>query len=195
MSISHVVDSDGFVILPLILAFKMKIYKDIVSGDELGSDSYPTKDVVVNGYPLFYELETKQVTRSIGNIDIGANPSGEEGAEDEGADDKAVTVNNMADAHRLVETSYDKKNYTAHIKAYLKRVSEKVAAAGKDQKAFQAAAQEYVGKTLIPKFDDYAFYTGETMDPEAMVVLKVYKEDGIIPYFLVWKDGVKEEKY
>jgi hypothetical protein len=33
------------------------------------------------------------------------------------------------------------------------------------------------------------------MDPEAMVVLKVYKEDGITPYFLVWKDGIKEEKY
>jgi hypothetical protein len=33
------------------------------------------------------------------------------------------------------------------------------------------------------------------MDPEAMVVLKYYKEDGVIPYFLIWKDGMKEEKY
>ncbi|WP_458335836.1 hypothetical protein [Streptomyces sp. 372A] len=27
----------------------------------------------------------------------------------------------VVDAHRLVETAYDKKNYTGHIKAYLKR--------------------------------------------------------------------------
>jgi len=111
--------------------------------------------------------------------------------------DGEVTVNNLVDAVRLVETSYDKKSYLAHIKAYLKRVTEKLKADGKDDakvKEFQTNAQEFI-KKVVAKFDDYAFYTGETMDPEAMVVLKCYKEDGIIPYFLIWKDGVKEEKY
>lgn len=32
------------------------------------------------------------------------------------------------------------------------------------------------------------------MDPEAMVVLMFYKEDGITPYFYFFKDGLEEEK-
>jgi len=142
------------------------------------------------------EVETKAVTRSkVGNFDIGANPSEEEGG-DEGADgdNDTITINNLVDAHKLVVTSYDKKAYLGHIKVYLKRIATKLETEGKDVKAFQAAAQEFV-KKVIANFDDYEFYTGETMDPEAMVVLKVYKEDGIIPYFLFWKAGVKEEKY
>jgi hypothetical protein len=79
----------------------MKIFKDAFNGDELMSDSYPT----VTLDDLIYEVETKTVSRSkVGNIDIGANPSAEEGAEDEGADgdSDAVTVNNLVDAHNLV---------------------------------------------------------------------------------------------
>jgi len=179
----------------------MRVYKDVFNGDELMSDSYP----IVTLDDIIYEVETKMLSRSkVGAIDIGGNPSAEEGAEDEGADgdNDAVTVNNLIDAHQLVETSYDKKSYLAHIKAYLKRmvpvVKEKALAAKKDPEAevkqFQEKAQEFV-KKVVAKFDDYMFYTGEQMDPECMVVLKVYKEDGIIPYFLFWKDGLKEEKY
>lgn len=74
-------------------------------------------------------------------------------------------------------------------------MSEKLASEGKDVKDFQKRAQEFVQKEVLAKFDDLAFFTGESMDPECMVVLKIYKEDGLIPYFLVWKDAVKEEKY
>jgi hypothetical protein len=170
----------------------MKVFKDVFSGDEIASDSFPYKEIEGG---LILEFETKMITRDlVGSVDIGANASAEGGGDDEGVDDGKVTVNNLVDAVKLVETVYDKKSYLGHIKAYLKRVSDKLAADGKDVKAFQAAAQEFV-KKIIAKFDDYAFYTGETMDPEAMVVLKVYKEDGIIPYFLIWKDGVKEEKF
>jgi Translationally controlled tumour protein len=60
-------------------------------------------------------------------------------------------------------TSYDKKSYMGHIKAYLKRVAEKLKEEGRDVKAFQQAAQEFVAKILTPKFDDYEFYTGENV--------------------------------
>lgn len=58
------------------------------------------------------------------------------------------------------ETSYDKKAYLAHIKAYLKRLVAELPAARKDQ--FQAKAQEFV-KKVVAKFDDYAFFTGESV--------------------------------
>lgn len=79
----------------------MKVYKDFFNGDELAGDSYPMKELYGG---LIYEFETKQITRSIGNIDIGANASEdpEGGAGDDGVDDQAVTVNNLVDAHKLV---------------------------------------------------------------------------------------------
>lgn len=83
-------------------SFVMKIFKDIISEDELCSDSYPMQ-LIHDG--LIIEVETKQITRSkVGNIDIGANPSAEEGGEEEGADgdNDKVTVNNLVDAHQLV---------------------------------------------------------------------------------------------
>eukprot|EP01111_Echinosteliopsis_oligospora_P011383 TRINITY_DN374_c0_g1_i1.p1 TRINITY_DN374_c0_g1~~TRINITY_DN374_c0_g1_i1.p1 ORF type:complete len:170 (+),score=45.04 TRINITY_DN374_c0_g1_i1:391-900(+) len=169
----------------------MRIYKDIFNGDELGSDSFPTKDVD----DIAFEFETKQITKSIGNIDIGANASADGGGEDEGADDVAQTVNNLEDAHKLQVTSYDKKSYLGHLKAYMKRVVEHLKENNPSRvEPFQKGAQE-MAKKIIAKFDDYQFYTGESMDPEAMVVLKFYKEDGIIPYFLIWKDGVNQVKY
>jgi Translationally controlled tumour protein len=82
----------------------MRVYKDIFNGDELYTDSLPIKEIVINGYPLLSEVETKQISRSkVGNIDIGANPSAEEGG-DEGADgdNDTVTVNNLVDACKLV---------------------------------------------------------------------------------------------
>eukprot|EP01110_Echinostelium_bisporum_P013437 TRINITY_DN9129_c0_g1_i1.p1 TRINITY_DN9129_c0_g1~~TRINITY_DN9129_c0_g1_i1.p1 ORF type:complete len:172 (+),score=84.91 TRINITY_DN9129_c0_g1_i1:50-565(+) len=171
----------------------MKVYKDLFTEDEMSSDTFPVKEVL----GVAYEFETKQITRSlVGEINIGANASAEEGGEDEGADDSGtVSVNNLVDAHRLQATVYDKKSYMGHIKAYMKRVSEHLKANNPDRvEAFQKGAQE-LAKQIIGKFDDYEFYTGENMDPEAMVALKFYKEDGIIPYFLMWKDGLKEEKY
>jgi len=170
----------------------MKIYKDLFSGDELSSDAFPTKTV----FGIIYEVETKQVTKSLsGNYDIGANAS-EEDPEESLDDGQSVTVNNLIDSHRLSETSYDKKAYMGHIKAYLKRVVDWLKANGREGEVaeFQAQAQEFV-KSVVGKFDDFQFYTGETMDPEAMVALKFYKEDGIIPYFYFWRHGVREEKY
>lgn len=51
-----------------------------------------------------------------------------------------------------------------------------------------------VVKKIVSNFGDYQFFTGESMDPDGMVVLMNYREDGITPYFIVFKDGCKEEK-
>jgi hypothetical protein len=77
----------------------MKVYKDAFSGDELASDSFPVKEIEGG---LLLEVETKQISQSLGNIDIGANASAEGGGEDEGVDDNAVTVNNLVAACKIV---------------------------------------------------------------------------------------------
>jgi len=58
---------------------------------------------------------------------------------------------------------------------------------------FVAAAQNYA-KKIVANFKDWEFYTGESMDPEGMVVLLNYREDGTTPYLVYFKDGLKIEK-
>jgi len=163
----------------------MKVYKDVISGDELFSDSYPVKvidDVV-------YEVEGKFVNKVEGG-DYGIG--GEEG---ETFDAQQVRVINVVDASRLQQTSFDKKSYMAHIKAYMKAVKEKLDQDNPSRvAAFQTGAQNYV-KKMLGNFDEYQFYTGESMNPDGSVVLLFYRPDGITPVFHVWKDGVIEEKF
>lgn len=59
--------------------------------------------------------------------------------------------------------------------------------------AFEKGAQAFA-KKVVTNFKDYEFYTGESMNPDGMVALLNYREDGITPYFTFWKDGLKEVK-
>jgi hypothetical protein len=73
------------------------------------------------------------------------------------------------------------------VKAYLeKNKPERV-------EAFEKGAQAFA-KKIVANFKDYEFYTGESMDPDGMVVLLNYREDGTTPYLIFWKDGIKETK-
>lgn len=49
------------------------------------------------------------------SIDIGANPSAEEG--EEAVDDNTQMVLDVAHSFRLQETSFDKKSYLSHLKS------------------------------------------------------------------------------
>jgi len=168
----------------------MKVFKDIIAGDELFSDSFPVKlidDVV-------YEVESKMITKQEGNYDIGANPSEEGAGEDEGFDETKVTVDAIVDAFRLQQTTYDKSSYMAHIKTYMKNILDGIKAKNPERAdTFQKNSAAFV-KKVLGDFKNYEFFTGETMNTDAMVVLKNYKEDGITPLYYFFKDGLLEEK-
>lgn len=79
----------------------------------------------------------------------------------------------------------------------MKKVSAKLKEGGADEekiKAFQSGAQNYYSKHIAPNFKDFDFYTGESMDPDGMVVLLNYREDGMTPYMIIWKYGLTEMK-
>ncbi|KAG9619624.1 hypothetical protein KCU64_g22130, partial [Aureobasidium melanogenum] len=97
----------------------MLIYKDVITGDEMISDSYDLK--LVDG--VVYEADCARITVGGDNIDIGANPSAEDGG-DEGADDQTTSVIDVVHSFRLNETSFDKKSYLGHLKQYMKKVKE-----------------------------------------------------------------------
>ncbi|KAF2148321.1 microtubule/calcium-binding protein [Myriangium duriaei CBS 260.36] len=169
----------------------MIIFKDIITGDEILSDSYDVK--LVDG--VVYEANCSKITLGVDNIDIGANASAE-GGDDEGADDAAQQVIDIVHSFRLQETSFDKKSYLGHLKGYMKKVKEAMKEKGaseEDIKAFETGASGYA-KKIVGNFKDYEFLIGESMDPDGMVILLNYREDGITPYVTVWKHGLSEMK-
>jgi Translationally controlled tumour protein len=81
--------------------------------------------------------------------------------------------------------------------AYMKNVKAKLEAKGASEEEvteFMAKAQKYAKDVINKKYKDYEFLIGESMDPDGMVILLNYREDGITPYVTVWKHGLTQMK-
>ncbi|KAM3070751.1 hypothetical protein ACMFMF_008199 [Clarireedia jacksonii] len=155
------------------------------------SDSYDMKEV--DG--IVYEVDCAMITLGAIEVNTGANASAE-GGEDEGADDQEQKVNNVVNSFRYSNTSFDKKSYLSHLKGYMKAVKEKLKeknASEEEISNFEKGAQTYA-KKIISNFKDYDFWIGESMDPDAMVILMNYREDGVTPYVTIWKHGLTQMK-
>ncbi|CAE6470099.1 unnamed protein product [Rhizoctonia solani] len=163
----------------------MLLYTDILTGDEVFSDAFPIKLVD----DIVYEIDCSMIVVDATNVDTGANPSAEDA--DEALEDGAKQVNNVIHSFRLQPSTFDKKGYLAYLKGYMKAVKDKLPE--ERRPAFEKNAQAYA-KKIIANFKDFEFYTGESMNPDGLVALLNYREDGITPYFTVWKDGLKEVK-
>ncbi|KAF9913870.1 hypothetical protein BX616_009415 [Lobosporangium transversale] len=158
-------------------------------GDELFSDAFPIKEV-----GSVYEIDCAMIKIKKGaDVDIGANASAEGGGEDEPLEDGEEQVNNVVYSGRLQQTSFDKKAYTTYLKGYLKAVKAKRSFTEEEGKKFEAAVTADV-KKILGNFKDYEFYIGESMNPDGAVLLLNYREDGITPYFTVFKEGLTETK-
>jgi len=167
----------------------MLLYSDILTDDEMFSDAFPMKLID----DIAYEVDCQTVTVKAGaDVDIGGNPSAEEG--EEALEDGASQVNNVVHSFRLGKTTFDKKSFMTYLKGYMKSVKAKLAQTNPDRvEAFEKGAQAYA-KKIVANFKDFEFYTGESMNPDGMVALLNYRADGITPYFTFWKDGLKEVK-
>jgi len=167
----------------------MKLYTDIITGDEMFTDAFVIKTVD----DIVYEVDCQMVSVKAGaDVDIGANPSAEDA--EEGVEDGAVLVNNVVHTSRLQNTTFDKKSFLVYLKGYMKSIKLKLGETDKDRVAVFEKAASGFAKRIVANFGDYEFYTGESMNPDGMIALLNYREDGITPYFTFWKDGLKEEK-
>jgi len=167
----------------------MLLFSDILTDDEMFSDAFPMKTVD----DIVYEVDCQLVTVKPGaDVDIGGNPSAEEA--EEALEDGAIQVNNIAHSFRLQSTSFDKKSYLTYLKGYMKAIKAKLVETKPNRvEAFEKGAATYA-KKIVANFKDFEFYTGESMNPDGMVALLNYREDGVTPYFTFWKDGLKEVK-
>ncbi|KAJ3414771.1 Translationally-controlled tumor protein [Chytridiales sp. JEL 0842] len=168
----------------------MLLYRDVISDDEMCSDAFK----IIEVDDIAYEVDCKMITIKDGDVDIGANASAEGEDADAGVDDTAITVNNVVYSMRLTTTSFDKKSYMTYIKGYMKALKAHLAETNPDRvPVFEKKVAAFV-KKILENFKDYEFYVGETMNPDAMVALLNYREDGITPYLTFFKDGLKIEK-
>jgi len=172
----------------------MKIFKDVFSGDELFSDTYPMK-LVDN---CMYEVYGKHVTRKLGDDIVleGSNASAEGG--DEGTEEATESGVDLVLNHRLSETGFGKKaDYMTYLKDYMKKVVKYLEDNNKADQVDEFKKNiNGVMKGLLGKFNDLQFFTGESMDPNGMIVLIEYKEVNgeEKPVVMFFKHGLEEEK-
>ncbi|GAU29369.1 hypothetical protein TSUD_31760 [Trifolium subterraneum] len=155
----------------------MLVYQDLLTGDELLSDSFPYKEIE-NG--LLWEVEGKWVVQGAVDVDIGANPSAE-GGEDEGVDDQAVKE----------QPAFDKKQFVTFMKRYIKLLTPKLE--GEKQELFKKHI-EGATKYLLPKLKDLQFFVGESMHDDGSLVFAYYKDGATDPTFIYFAYGLKEIK-
>jgi hypothetical protein len=171
----------------------MRVWKDVISGDEMASDSYPYAECF-EGAGL--EVKARFVTKKA-NEDFGVAANTEEGEDESKPDDSTVTVVDVADGLRLQEITLDKKSFMAYIKGYLKAVKEHLEANGKADRvaAFQKGATSLV-KELVGKWDEVQVFTGESGNWDAGLAYAYMKDQSDAgPTFFYFLDGLKQEKY
>ncbi|KAJ7324522.1 hypothetical protein JRQ81_017542 [Phrynocephalus forsythii] len=171
----------------------MIIYRDCISQDEMFSDIYKITEVA-NG--LCLEVEGKMVSRKEGEIDdklIGGNASAE-GPEGEGTEATVVTGVDIVMNHHLQETSFTKESYKKYIKDYMKAIKARLEETKPERvKPFMTGAAEQI-KHILANFKNYQFFVGENMNPDGMVALLDFREDGVTPFMIFFKDGLEMEK-
>ncbi|XP_062067974.1 translationally-controlled tumor protein-like [Lepus europaeus] len=168
----------------------MIIYRDLISHDEMFSNIYKIWEIAGR---LCLEVEGKMVSRPEGNIDdslIGGNAS----AEGEGIESTVITGVDIVMNHHLQETSFTKEAYEKYIKDYMKSIKGKLEELRPERvKPFMTGAAEQI-KHILANFKNSQFYIGENMNPDGMVALLDYREDGVTPFMIFFRDGLEMEK-
>lgn len=173
----------------------MIIYKDLITGDEMFSDSSKIKLVD----DCIFEVYCRHVTRKEGDVILdGANPSAEGEDCDDGADPTVVSGLDLVLNQRLVETGFSKSDYKNYLKTYTKSLQEKWKELEWSDEKIAAAKGKITdaAKVFLKKLDDVQFFLGESTNPDGMVGLLEYREEngGEVPVMMFFKHGLDEEK-
>ncbi|XP_075389566.1 translationally-controlled tumor protein-like [Tenrec ecaudatus] len=178
----------------------MIIYRDLISHAELFPNTYKIREIAEG---LCLEMVGKMVRRTEGAIDdslIGGNASAE-GPDGDAAESTVVTGVDMVMNHHLQETSFTKQAYKKYIKDYMQSIKGKLEEQKRErEKPFMTGAAEQI-KKILANFKSYQFFIGENMNPDGMVALLDYREDGVTdhedgvtPDMIFFKDGLGMEK-
>ncbi|XP_078439688.1 translationally-controlled tumor protein homolog [Wolffia australiana] len=157
----------------------MLVYRDLLTDDELLSDSFPYKEIE-NG--MLWEVDGKWVTKSPIEVDIAANPSAKGSDEEETVEDKAVKVVDIVDSFLLQEkTSFDKTQFRAYMEQYADKLASKLHGKKQDElKQRMDGAIKYIESRL----EKMQIFVGESMHENTSPVFAYCKEGATDPTFL-----------
>ncbi|XP_071839088.1 translationally-controlled tumor protein homolog isoform X2 [Apostichopus japonicus] len=179
--------------LLLLHPTKMLIYKDMLTNEELFSDSYPMKLVD----DLYYRVTGKLTSEST-DVDesvYGGNASAEGGGEEFESNVKKGV--NIVLAHDLKEIEgLDRKAYITLFKEYAGKLNEHYKKNLPDKVAeFQDKFQKLLKEVKkLLKAEEFQFFQTISASGEGMFALLGYEEDGMTPYMIFYKLGLQEEK-
>lgn len=172
-------------------AEKMIIYKDIFTGDEMFSDIYK---IIETDNGVLIEVEGKQISRTE-NLDdslFGCNASAEEQVDS--IEPNSTSGIDIIMNHKLVETFYKKDSFKVYIKEYMKEIKAKLEEERPERvEDFIKNASKAVAK-ILANLSDYQFFMGESMDPKGSLGFLNFREDGLTPFMIFFKDGLEIEK-
>lgn len=172
----------------------MIIFKDLITGDEMFTDS--SKYKVID--ECLFEVECRLVSRKHGDVHIdGANPSQEEG--DEGTEEVVESGLDLVLNQRLIETGFTKSDFKSYLKTYTKTLQEKWKEVGMDDSAVAEAKTKFTEavKKVLPKIGDLQFFMGESSNPDGLIAFLEYRDNGAggeTPIMIFFKHGLEEEK-
>lgn len=180
----------------------MKVFKCVISSNEMFSDSCPYK--IEGG---FYVVKGKYVSRVHGEVDdsmFGGNASAEGGGDDGGSEAERESGIDVILDHRMKETVFGtKKEYTAYMKVYVKAIFKILEGSGKTQEEIDALKADTTAsyKSVLANFKEYQFFTGESLDPDGHIAMLDWKDEEVdgktvsTPFVYYYVAGLLEEKY
>lgn len=172
----------------------MIIFKDLITGDEMFTDS--SKYKIID--ECLYEVECRLVSRKHGDVHIdGANPSAEDG--DEGTEEVVESGLDLVLNQRLIETGFTKGDFKAYLKTYTKTLQEKWKEVDMTDSQIAEAKTKFTEavKKVLPKIGDLQFFMGESSNPDGLIAFLEYRDNGQggeTPIMIFFKHGLEEEK-
>ena len=179
----------------------MKIFKDIVGGDEMLSDTF---QMTVEFDDAILKVPSKNRPKDdFGDVDIGCGNEfggGEKEEDPQPAPGGVEMVLDVVANSELKQVNMSKKEFLAYIKDYFKKIVTYLEENGKSDRVegFKKGAQAFI-KFIIPHFDDLELYTGahgenEDGDIVGGICISYWEDDQAKgPMFYFFKDGLKEE--
>ena len=142
--------------------------------------------------------ESKNITKSEGDVDVGCgNAFGTGEEEGGGVDNTAQTVNNVIDGFSYTETQIGTANdFKAWIKEYMNAVVLKLREKGTPKEQIQAfkATAPGIATFFLKNFSEVQFYLTASFNSESMV-FSIYPEGGLTPNFYYIMGGLIAEKF
>ena len=175
----------------------MKIFKDVITGDEMLSDTF---QMTIEYEDAIIKVPSKNRPKDALIVDVPNNDE-QEGEDNNAQGNEPVEmVLDVVANSELKQVNMSKKEFMAYIKDYFKKVIAYLEKKKKKDRVdgFKKGAQAFI-KFIVPKYDEIELYTGvngENDEGEIVgsVCISYWEDDSAKgPMFYFFKDGLKEE--